>query len=72
MLSKISSFSAENSLAGFEFASGIPGTLGGAIKMNAGAYGGEMQQIVDSGEYKKILKFQMKRKQRKLLMEKKM
>ena len=34
------------SLEGFEFASGIPGTLGGAITMNAGAYGGEMKDIV--------------------------
>ena len=36
----------ENSLTGFEFASGIPGSLGGAIVMNAGAYGGEMRQVV--------------------------
>jgi len=35
-------------LGGFEFASGIPGTLGGAVTMNAGAYGGEMQQVVES------------------------
>ena len=35
-----------NSLTGFEFAAGIPGTLGGAIAMNAGAYGGEMKDIV--------------------------
>lgn len=35
-------------LAGFEFASGIPGSLGGAIVMNAGAYGGEMAQVVSS------------------------
>ncbi|WP_250674003.1 UDP-N-acetylmuramate dehydrogenase [Paraclostridium ghonii] len=34
------------SLTGFEFAAGIPGTLGGAIAMNAGAYGGEMKDIV--------------------------
>lgn len=37
----------ENSLTGFEFAAGIPGSLGGAIVMNAGAYGGEMSQVVD-------------------------
>ncbi len=36
----------ENSLTGFEFASGIPGSLGGAIVMNAGAYGGEMRHVV--------------------------
>lgn len=36
----------ENGLAGFEFAAGIPGSLGGAIVMNAGAYGGEMCQVV--------------------------
>lgn len=38
----------EKSLAGFEFASGIPGSLGGAIVMNAGAYDGEMKQVVES------------------------
>jgi UDP-N-acetylmuramate dehydrogenase len=38
----------ENSLTGFEFASGIPGSLGGAIVMNAGAYDGEMKQVVKS------------------------
>lgn len=41
----------ENSLSGFEFASGIPGTIGGAIKMNAGAYGHQMSDIVVSTEY---------------------
>lgn len=38
----------EASLAGFEFAAGIPGTLGGGIYMNAGAYGGEMKDIIES------------------------
>ena len=36
----------KNSLTGFEIAAGIPGTLGGALAMNAGAYGGEMKQVV--------------------------
>ena len=38
-------------LAGFEFAAGIPGTIGGAIRMNAGAHGGEMQDIVIETKY---------------------
>lgn len=38
----------KKSITGFEFASGIPGTIGGAIKMNAGAYGGEIKDIVIS------------------------
>ena len=41
----------DNSLTGFEFASGIPGTIGGAIKMNAGAYGGEIKDIVSEVTY---------------------
>ena len=41
----------DNSLKGFEFASGIPGTIGGAIKMNAGAYGSEMKDIVEEVTY---------------------
>ncbi len=38
-------------LSGFEFASGIPGTIGGAIKMNAGAYGGEIKDILIETTY---------------------
>lgn len=47
-LSAIAKRAAEESLAGFEFAAGIPGTLGGALIMNAGAYGGEMQDVVEA------------------------
>ena len=43
--SAIASFARDNSLTGFEFAAGIPGTIGGAMIMNAGAYGGEMKLI---------------------------
>lgn len=48
MLSKIAKTALENELTGFEFASGIPGTVGGAVYMNAGAYGGEMKDVVTS------------------------
>lgn len=51
LLSKIASVALENSLTGFEFASGIPGSLGGALVMNAGAYGGEMKDVVLSTRY---------------------
>lgn len=46
LLSTLSKKLAKQSLKGFEFASGIPGTVGGAVFMNAGAYGGEMKDIV--------------------------
>lgn len=48
LLSIIGKAVLNESLTGFEFASGIPGTLGGAIAMNAGAYGSEMKNIVKS------------------------
>lgn len=48
LLSSLSSMALEHGLTGFEFAGGIPGTLGGAVFMNAGAYGGEMQQVIKS------------------------
>lgn len=46
MLSVIAKTALSESLTGFEFASGIPGTLGGAVVMNAGAYGGEMKDVL--------------------------
>lgn len=48
LLSKLASVIAKEELTGFEYASGIPGTLGGAVTMNAGAYGGEMKQNIIS------------------------
>ena len=46
LLSQIAAAAKNASLTGFEFAGGIPGTLGGAVVMNAGAYGGEMKDIL--------------------------
>ena len=48
LLTAVSKAALKNSLEGMEFASGIPGTIGGAISMNAGAYGGEMKDVVES------------------------
>ena len=45
-LSELAHLAAENSLSGLEFAVGIPGSLGGAVVMNAGAYDGEMKELV--------------------------
>ncbi|HHV10492.1 MAG TPA: UDP-N-acetylmuramate dehydrogenase [Clostridiales bacterium] len=50
LLSKLASVVADHSLTGFEFASGIPGTLGGAVTMNAGAYGGEMKHCLTAAK----------------------
>ena len=50
-LSRLSDLACENSLTGAEFAWGIPGTVGGAVYMNAGAYDGEMKDILVSCEY---------------------
>ena len=50
-LTKLSKLALDNSLEGLEFACGIPGTIGGAIRMNAGAYGGEMKDIVVSTRF---------------------
>lgn len=46
LMAQVARTAMENGLAGMEFASGIPGTVGGGVVMNAGAYGGEMGQIV--------------------------
>ena len=45
-LSRVATFAYENSLTGMEFASGIPGSTGGGVLMNAGAYGGELKDII--------------------------
>ena len=50
-LAQLCSFALENSLSGLEFAYGIPGTVGGAVFMNAGAYGGEMKDVLVSVRY---------------------
>jgi len=47
-LAKLASFAQQNALQGLEFASGIPGTVGGGLIMNAGAYGGELKDVVES------------------------
>lgn len=61
LLSAVGARAASESLAGFEFAAGIPGTVGGAAVMNAGAYGGELKDVLVSvtaldarGEVKEI------------------
>lgn len=60
-LSAVAIAAYENDLAGFEFAHGIPGNVGGAVVMNAGAYGGEMKDVIkwvkvlnDNNEVEKI------------------
>ena len=46
LLSRLAVFAMQNALTGLEFAHGIPGSLGGAVSMDAGAYGGEMKDVV--------------------------
>lgn len=48
LLSRTASLAASHALTGMEFAAGIPGTIGGALVMNAGAYGGEMKDVTES------------------------
>jgi len=50
MLKDVSNEALNNSLTGFEFACGIPGTIGGAVFMNAGAYDGEIAHVIESAE----------------------
>src|SRR5699024_9428205 len=49
----------QKGIKGFEFASGIPGTIGGAVKMNAGAYGSEMKDIVISTKCLDLKRYDM-------------
>lgn len=51
LLSKLAFFAAENSLTGLEFAAGIPGNVGGAVLMNAGAYDGEISFVLKESRY---------------------
>lgn len=51
LISKASKIALANSLTGLEFAEGIPGTIGGAVTMNAGAYNGEMAMVVFQTDY---------------------
>lgn len=53
-LAKTAMFAAQDNLSGLEFAHGIPGTVGGAVYMNAGAYGGEMKDIAVKTEYMRL------------------
>lgn len=50
-LSKLCTFALENSLSGLEFAWGIPGTVGGAVYMNAGAYGSDISAVIQECTY---------------------
>lgn len=51
LLSRLAAFAADLGLSGLEFASGIPGSVGGAVRMNAGAYGGEVCQVLERVNY---------------------
>ena len=50
-LNALAVFAARHGLTGLEFAHGIPGSVGGGLAMNAGAYGGEMRDVLESAEY---------------------
>ena len=51
LLSTVCLFAQKQGLSGLEFAYGIPGSVGGAVMMNAGAYGGEIAQVIESAEF---------------------
>ena len=51
LLSKLANFAMTENLSGLEFASGIPGSLGGAVVMNAGAYGGQISDVLEQTTY---------------------
>lgn len=77
-LSTLASIVARQSLTGFEFAGGIPGTLGGAVTMNAGAYGGEIKDCIetatvmnDSGEIRVLSKEKLELGYRSSVIQKK-
>lgn len=76
MLIRVAKEAATAGLTGLEFASGIPGTMGGAMVMNAGAYGGEMKDVVTSvvvltkeGELRTLSKEEMKFRYRRSVIE---
>lgn len=78
LLSALAGAAARHSLTGMEFAGGIPGTLGGAVTMNAGAYGGEIQDHIvsamvldESGEERKLTKEQLQLGYRSSIIQKK-
>jgi len=59
-LIKLAKDALEHGLEGLEFASGIPGTIGGAVRMNAGAYGGEIKDVVVSTKYLDVEDYNIK------------
>lgn len=77
LLSSLSAAAADNSLTGLEFASGIPGSVGGAVFMNAGAYDGEIKDVIvyadvidKNGEIKRVSKDELKLSYRSSAVEK--
>ena len=77
LLSQASKVAAQNSLSGLECESGIPGSIGGAVFMNAGAYGGEIKDVIKSvtavsretGEIKEMTKDELDLSYRKIILD---